>query len=72
MKVEIVGGKGEVFAGRGVGTSGWLQHSVLVIDQAIAFVAVEVVLEGMYIGNVRAGSRSKLCKLVGGEGRRAE
>ena len=65
MRDEIVLRKGEMLAGGGVGTPGGLQHLMFVMGGTIAFVAEEPVLEGMFVSDVRSGSRFELGELVG-------
>ena len=61
-----------MLAGRRVGTPGWLQHSVFVVGWAVALSAVEAVLEGVDVGDVRPGLRFELSKFVGSVGGGAE
>ena len=61
-----------MLAGGGVGTPGRLQCLVFVVYWAVSFAAEEVVLEGMFISDMRAEPRFELCKLVGSEGRGAK
>ena len=68
MEVEIVGGKREMLADRGVGTLGRLQCSVFIVDGAVAFTAEEAVLEGMVVSGMRAGLGFELHELMSGEG----
>ena len=51
-----------------MGTPRWLQHLVFVMDGAVVFMAVETVLEAVYICDVGAGPGFELGELVGGEG----
>ena len=55
-----------------MGTPGWLQHSVLVMDRIVAFEAIKVVLEAVHVCNVGAGLGLELSELVSGKGGRAE
>jgi len=57
-----------MLAGRGVGTSRGLQCLMFVVDWAVLLVAEEVVLEGVYVGDMGARARFELHELMGGKG----
>ena len=72
MQAKVIRREGEALAGRGVGTPGWLQRSMFIVDRAVAFAAEEFVLEAVLICDVGMGAGSELGELVGGEGCGAE